>query len=255
MRIITWNMNGCSARVKDGSLQALLRRQPDILCLQETKLGSKPLPGVVGGYHASWCCAEGGGHHGVAVLGKDAPISVRTSGVADIDCEGRVLAVELSALWAVSAYSPTFLNRPDREPYRHRFDAVLLSFIGSLLATGKPVVVCGDLNVTATDIDCHQAPLYAGTPNHTAAEREAFASIIALGLTDCWRGLHPAEREYSWMPVANTPLGRRRLSNSGFRFDYILASYGASAISSDILVSHPGSDHVPVVADVRFVER
>ena len=251
MRIITWNMNGCSARVKDGSLQALLRRQPDVLCLQETKLGSKPLPDVVGGYHARWSCAEGGGHYGVAVLSKDAPLSVRTSGVPGVDVEGRVLAVELSALWVVSAYSPTFLNRPDREPYRHRFDAVLLSFIGSLLATGKPVVVCGDLNVTATDLDCHQAPLYAGTPNHTDAEREAFRSLTALGLTDVWRALHPGRRGYTWLPVASGPLGGRRLSNSGFRFDYILASAGVVPVSSEILAGHPGSDHAPVVADLQ----
>ena len=184
MRIVTWNMNGCSARVKDGSLQALLRQRPDVLCLQETKLGSKPLPEAVAGYHAAWGCAEGGRLHGVALFTEDVPLSTRASGFPDIDREGRVLAVELRGVWVVSAYSPTFLNHPEREEYRHRFDAVLLSFVGSLLATGKPVVVCGDLNVTATDLDCHQAPLYAGTPNHTAAEREAFSSLTALGLTD-----------------------------------------------------------------------
>jgi len=245
-------MNGYSARVKDGSLAALLRQRYDVVCLQETKLGAKPLPDAVARFHAAWSCAEGGRHHGVAVLTKEAPVRVRTSGVPEVDAEGRLLAVELASSLIVSAYSPTFFGRPDREPYRHRFDAVLLSFVGSLLATGKPVVLCGDLNVTAQDIDCHQAPLYAGTPNHTDAEREAFASLLALGLVDAWRQQHPRDLRYSWMPVVQTPLALRREAGSGFRFDYVLVSGGVEVASSDILVSHPGSDHVPVVADLRL---
>ena len=120
------------------------------------------------------------------------------------------------------------------------------------MATGKPVVLCGDLNVTAADVDCHQAPLYAGTPNHTDREREAFRSLLGLGLADVWREQHPGVLRYSWMPAVATPLAVRRETRSGFRFDYVLASAGTGIVSSDILVAHPGSDHVPVVAELRF---
>jgi len=250
MRIATWNMNGYSARVKDGSLAALLRQRYDVVCLQETKLGSKPLPAAVADFHAAWSCAEGGGHHGVAVFTKEAPLGIRTSGVPEVDDEGRLLAVELASAWILSAYSPTFVGRPEREAYRMSYERVLHALVAELVSTGKPVVLCGDLNVTAQDIDCHQAPLYVGTPNHTAQEREAFASLTALGLVDVWRKQHPAAYRYSWMPTVSSPLGPRRETRSGFRFDYILASSGVEAASSDILVSHPGSDHVPVVADL-----
>lgn len=252
MKIASWNMNGYSARVKDGSLAALLRQRFDVVCLQETKLGSKPLPEMVADFHAAWSCAEGGRHHGVAILSKEAPLSVRTSGVPEVDGEGRILAVELKSLWVASVYSPTFVGRPEREAYRFRYEDDLRRFAVELLSSGKHVVLCGDLNVTAQDVDCHQAPLYAGTPNHTAREREAFASLIDLGLVDAWRRQHPQELWYSWMPVVSTPLALRREVNAGFRFDYVLASSGLDVISTDILVAHPGSDHVPVTAVVKI---
>lgn len=244
-------MNGYSARVKDGSLKTLLAERYDVVCLQETKIARRPLRETVALYHASWRCCDSA-YAGVAVFTAEAPLQVLDAGVKEIDDEGRILAVEIPSAWVVSAYSPTFIRSPEREAYRFRYEDVLRSFVARLMATGKPVVLCGDLNVTAADIDCHQAPLYAGTPNHSAAERESFHSLIDLGLTDVWRTLHPVERRYSWMMEVNTPFEKKRLFNSGFRFDYILATSGVVPVSSDILVSHPGSDHVPVIADVRI---
>ncbi|MBQ3941287.1 MAG: endonuclease/exonuclease/phosphatase family protein [Bacteroidales bacterium] len=244
-------MNGYSASVKDGSLAALLRLRYDVVCLQETHLPQKPLPENVAWYHSRWRCAAQR-RSGVAIFTRDQPLAVLDSGVSEVDTEGRLIAVEVPDAWIVSAYSPTFIRRPQREAYRHLFDETLHSFVERLLDSDKPVVVCGDLNVTAADIDCHQAPLYVGTPNHTTQEREAFRRLLDLGLVDVWRLQHPRELKYSWMPVVPTPLVYRRQTGTGFRFDYILASRSAEVISSDILVAHPGSDHVPVVAEIRF---
>ena len=252
MRIASWNINGYSARMKDGSLDYLFRQHYDVVCLQETKLSTKSLPNKAADFHMACSCAEGGRHHGVAVFTKEAPLQVITSGTPEIDAEGRIVAVELASVWVLSVYSPTFLNRPDREPYRMKYEHVLRDFVTKLFQSGKPIVLCGDLNVTAEDIDCHHASIYGGTPNHTAAEREAFRSLIALGFVDVWRGQHPTTIQYSWMPMLNTPRGLCRDAGSGFRFDYILASQGLEVVSSDILVSHPGSDHVPVVAEFRL---
>lgn len=250
MKIASWNLNGYSARMKDGSLDYLLRQHYDVVCLQETKLGTKSLPDKVADYQVAWACAEGGRHHGVAVFSKEVPQQVLKSGAQEIDVEGRIVAVELTTVWILSVYSPTFLGRPDRELYRMTYEHVLRGFVAKLIQTGKPIVLCGDLNVTAEDIDCHHASIYGGTPNHTDAERKAFCMLIALGLVDVWREQHPTTIRYSWMPILKTPRGLCRDAGSGFRFDYILSSQGLEVVSSDILVSHPGSDHVPTVADI-----
>ena len=142
MRIATWNMNGYSARVKDGSLKALLAERYDVVCLQETKIARRTLRETVAWYHASWRCCERA-YAGVAVFTAEAPLQVLDTGVKEIDDEGRVLAVEIPSAWVVSAYSPTFIGRPDREAYRFRYEDVLRSFVAGSWPPASPSSCAG----------------------------------------------------------------------------------------------------------------
>ena len=77
MKLISWNVNGLRACMGKGFLEFVAEQQPDMLCLQETKMqqGQADVP-LEGGYHEYWNSAEKKGYSGVALFTKTEPQSV-----------------------------------------------------------------------------------------------------------------------------------------------------------------------------------
>jgi exonuclease III len=45
MKVISWNCRGLGSKMKEEAMKALIKTEnPDIMLVQETKLGGKPLP-------------------------------------------------------------------------------------------------------------------------------------------------------------------------------------------------------------------
>ena len=115
-------------------------------------------------------------------------------------------------------------------------------------AKRKPIIVCGDLNVAATDIDLKNPQSNRGNAGFTNQEREAFSRLLDSGFVDSYRHLYPDKVEYSWWSY----MRNSRARNAGWRIDYFLVSDWAkdriidSRIDTDIL----GSDHAPVSLDI-----
>ena len=74
MKFISWNVNGLRACMGKGFLDFVAAEQPDMLCLQETKMqqGQADVP-LEGGYHEYWNSAEKKGYSGVALFTKTEP--------------------------------------------------------------------------------------------------------------------------------------------------------------------------------------
>ena len=94
MRILSWNVNGLRAVYKKGFVEAVARMDPDILCLQETKLQedqrSEEMVNLAP-YHSYWDYAARKGYSGVAVYAKEIPQADRSGfGIERYDAEGRV---------------------------------------------------------------------------------------------------------------------------------------------------------------------
>ena len=112
----------------------------------------------------------------------------------------------------------------------------------------KPIIVCGDFNVSHTELDLARPKENVGNAGFTPEEREKFGALLAAGFVDSFRLLHPAERAYSWWSYR----GGARARNIGWRLDYFLVSDFArdkirrAEIHPDIL----GSDHCPVSLDI-----
>ena len=77
MKLISWNVNGLRACMGKGFLDFVAAEQPDMLCLQETKMqpGQADVP-LEGGYREYWNSAEKKGYSGVALFTKTEPQSV-----------------------------------------------------------------------------------------------------------------------------------------------------------------------------------
>lgn len=113
----------------------------------------------------------------------------------------------------------------------------------------KPIIVCGDLNVAASEIDLKNPKANHKNAGFTDEERGKFQELLAAGFTDSFRYLYPdKEGAYSWWSYRF----HAREKNAGWRIDYFLVQDDAkdkivdAKIHSDIM----GSDHCPVELDI-----
>ena len=106
------------------------------------------------------------------------------------------------------------------------------------------------MNVDHKEIDLKNPATNRRNAGFTDEEREKMSLLQASGLTDTFRFFYP-EREgaYSWWSYR----GNARANNTGWRIDYFLVSKALEdrLESADILTDVYGSDHCPVVLEIK----
>ena len=219
--------------------------RPDILCLQETRAAPEDagdlFPTLA---HQRWYPAARAGYSGTAIFSRLAPLSVSAGiGVKEHDGEGRVLTFEFDRFFVVNVYVPNSRRDLSRLPYRKRWDRAFLRLLLNL-ASDKPVVFCGDLNVAHKDIDLARPRENRGAHGFTDEERAGFTAIIKEGFVDSFRELHAEGGRYTWWNLAT----RSRERNVGWRIDYVVISKALRPALREafILPDVTGSDHCPV---------
>lgn len=112
----------------------------------------------------------------------------------------------------------------------------------------KPIIICGDLNVAATELDIKNPKSNVKNAGFTPEEREKFRTLLESGFTDSFRYMNPDEIKYSWWSYRF----KARERNAGWRIDYFLTSddIKENIIKSDIQTDIFGSDHCPISLDI-----
>jgi exodeoxyribonuclease-3 len=248
MRLVSWNVNGIRAAIRNGFWEWLAAETPDILCLQETRIDTAQLTEEMrqpSGYHSFWHAAERKGYSGVATLCREKPQSAR-EGFAQphFDVEGRVLITEHPGFTLVNAYFPSGRRGLERVAFKIEFYEALLGFCGDLRAQGRRPVVCGDFNTAHHPIDLARPKQNQKTSGFLPEEREALSRWLERGYVDVFRRLHPDAEAYTWW----TYRFNARARNVGWRIDYFLLAeelmphVGGARILGDVA----GSDHCPI---------
>lgn len=222
MQLVSLNVNGIRAAVRRGLLGWIAERQPDVICLQEIRATEIQLPSrelAQLGYETIWNLGSRPGYSGVGILSRS-PFDPVTAPLDDpaTEHEGRFLAVRVGDTVVTSSYVPNGNAGPERLAVKLAHLSVLRDWAEHELATTERLLLAGDFNIAAEPID-------VARPTHPTGflpvERKAFAALLELGLTDCFRVFHPGEPgHYTWWE--NWPGARER--NLGWRFDYLLAS-------------------------------
>ena len=246
LKLVSWNVNGLRACAGKGFLDFFRTADADLFALQETKLQAGQWTEPFEGYREFWNYAEKKGYSGTAVFSKREPLSVRYGiGIEEHDREGRVLALEFPTFFFVCVYTPNSKQQLERLDYRCRWEDAFRAYLKGLEAEGKPVVVCGDMNVAHEEIDLKNPASNRRSAGFTDEERGKFSELLAAGFLDTFRTLHPDARDaYSWWSYR----ARAREHNVGWRIDYFLVSEAlrprvrAASLHPDVL----GSDHCPV---------
>lgn len=247
MKFVSWNVNGLRAVCDKGFREIFAQLDADCFCLQETKMQAGQLDLEFPGYKSYWNYADKKGYSGTAIFTRVEPLSVRYGmGIDEHDHEGRVITLEFSDCVLVTCYTPNSQDGLKRLDYRMTWEDAFRDFLHGLEAEmGKPVVVCGDLNVAHQEIDLKNPKSNRMNAGFTDQERAKMSALLDSGFTDTWRHFNPDVRDvYSWWSYRF----QARQKNAGWRIDYFLTSKAmddrlvSAAIHTDVF----GSDHCPV---------
>ncbi len=250
-KLISWNVNGLRACVGKGCFYEFMSAQnPDVICLQETKLQQGQITMDLPEYHEYWNCAEKKGYSGTAIFTKEEPLSVTYGiGIEEHDHEGRVITAEYPDYYLVTVYVPNAKEDLSRLAYRMTWEDAFLAYIKNLEKT-KPVIYCGDLNVAHKEIDLKNPRSNRGHAGFTDEEREKMDKVLSNGLIDTFRFFYPdKEQVYSWWSYRF----RARENNAGWRIDYFVTSEALKDRLEDAVIYTDvmGSDHCPVGLMIR----
>jgi exodeoxyribonuclease III len=262
--LTTWNIN--SVRLRMGLVAQLVReRNPDILCLQETKVedGKFPLNDVrkLGFDHVAFNGQKG--YHGVAIFSR-LPFEMVDKREFCQKGDARHISIRLGAdaglkqpLTVHNFYVPAGGDIPDRElnpKFGHKLDFLAEMhawFAGDFPQANARAVLVGDLNIAPFEHDVWSHKQLLDVVSHTPVETEAMKAMIAVGgWIDLMREFTPEPAKlYTWWSYRAADW---LASNRGRRLDHIWASpsLAGTARSIEILSEARGwekpSDHVPV---------
>lgn len=244
MNIVSWNVNGLRAITGKNFYDFINEFNPDILCLQETKIQAGQIDLNLSEYEQYFCYADKKGYSGTAILSKVKPLNVSYGiGIDEHDHEGRVITAEYENFYLVCAYIPNSQTELKRLDYRRVFNSAIEEYLVNLDKT-KPVLFCGDLNVAHKEIDIKNPKTNLRNAGFTIEERDDFTRLLSRGFTDSFRALYPDEVKYSWWSYKF----KAREKNTGWRIDYFIVSNRFMSEIKDayILNEVMGSDHCPV---------
>ena len=256
MRVASWNVNSVKQRVPR-LLPWLDQRQPDVVCLQETKLGDRAFEELLGEECASrgYAVALHGAAqwNGVAILSRTGLEDV-LAGVPGAPGfpgpEARAVSATCGGIRVYCVYAPNG-RVPQSDHYRYKL-AWLASLKEMVRAGPQVAVVCGDMNIAPADIDVFDPIAYVGQTHVTPPERAALADLEAVGLRDVIRDRWPTERVFSYWDYRAGMFHQ----DLGMRIDLILATatvterVRAAWVDRQARKGSKPSDHAPVIVDL-----
>jgi exodeoxyribonuclease-3 len=263
LTVSTWNINSVRMRLHIVE-RHLAETDPDVLCLQETKVADPQFPAAPFrklGYEHIAMNGGRGGYHGVAIISRIPleDVTVHTFCGKDVDPRHIAATVRVGggAVRVHSLYVPSGGDEPDvavNPKFAHKLDflAELATFLPAL-AAGPPALVAGDLNVAPEDADVWSPKKLAKVVSFTPVERAALAKVRdAAGLVDlARRHFGPDEKLYSWWSYRSKDW---RADDRGRRLDHIWSHPDLAGRLSGVRILKDArgweraSDHVPVVA-------
>jgi exodeoxyribonuclease-3 len=258
MIVATWNVNSIKQRL-DNLVNWLKAREPDLVCLQETKCQDEAFPREpleALGYNLAIHGQKT--FNGVAILSKLPfdEVTPRLPG-EDADDHARFLEAVVSTSSGVLRIASLYLpngNPPDSEKYsfKMRWMERLLDYARQRLTLEEPLVLAGDYNVIPEDGDVYDPAAWVGDALFKPETRAKFRSLIHLGFVDAVRAGTDAAGLYSFWDYQAGAWQRNR----GLRIDHVLLSPQAAdrlvgaGIDKHVRGWERPSDHVPVVVDL-----
>ena len=255
MKIATWNINSIKSRLGH-VLDWSVKNQPDVLCLQETKVSDDIFPLVKlkeAGFEYTIFHGERT-YNGVAILSRHPLTEIQKNFPGDdAGVQSRLIAATVKGIRILNAYVPhgTRIGTPKFE-YKLEWLAFLRRYLDEFYDPEDDVLLCGDFNITPHEMDLWDTALWRNKLHYTKPERDALIEVKRWGFVDLFRQLNPDAREYSWWGMFHPHMFPH---NKGLRLDHIWATEPLAEICTDCWIDKEPrgwdkpSDHAPVIAE------
>jgi len=257
MRIATWNVNSIRQRI-DPLVAWLRERNPDIVCLQETKCVNEAFPREpfeALGYNVAVHGQKT--FNGVGILSKLKfdEVTPRLPG-GDDDDHARFIEVAVSTARGVLRLASIYLpngNPANTEKYSYKIIWMerLSKYAHERLQLEEPLILAGDYNVIPTPVDVHNPAAWMTDALFLPQTRAKFRAFASLGLTDAVRAVSDDPGLYTFWDYQAGAWQK----NWGIRIDHLMLSpqaadrLAAAGIDKHVRSWEKPSDHVPVWAD------
>jgi exodeoxyribonuclease-3 len=256
VRLATWNVNSLKARLPRVE-QWLAEVQPDVVCMQETKLSDDAFPaltfqalGYDGVHHGE------GRWNGVAILsriGLEEPSVGFGPDQHILRDEARIVSATCGGVRVASVYVPNGRSLDDEQyVYKLEWLGRLAAHLEAACDASGDIVLCGDFNITPDDRDVWDPTAVHGATHVSQPERDALGELIRWGLVDVFRRHHDQAGLFSWWDYRAGMFHKHQ----GMRIDLVLASKSLAERSRWALIDRNArkgqpapSDHAPVVVE------
>ena len=253
IKLASWNVNSLKIRFEQ-VLTWIQDHSIDVLALQEIKLIDEHFPTEAFqdlGYHS--VCSGQKSYNGVAILSRFPIENVCHALPHFEDPQKRILAVTTANLRLINVYIPNG-NLVGSLKYQYKLDwlQAFTHFLKKELELHPKVAVVGDFNIAPTDEDVHDPQAWIGKVHVSPEERQAFQTLLSLGLEDSFRLFPREEKLFSWWDYRAGAFRR----NHGLRIDHILLNPGlskqclSSSIDQNLRKLERPSDHAPVLVEL-----
>lgn len=274
INIISWNVNGLRAVWRKEALQNLAETyKPEIICIQEIKCEEEQLTeeqkilkskNLKGEYKAVFESARNRkGYSGVGVYvknGLDFKVLHKTLNKKDFyDEEGRTIVLEFEKFYLINCYFPNGGKSEEHYEYKLSYYKHFLELCQKLekikhkdkdgAEYKKPVIWCGDINATNTDMDLARPKENKDKLGCTKPERDALYKFTE-NFIDVYRYINGDKVQYTWWDMKT----RSREKNVGWRIDYLYTSKALekNILSAEIVDEFLGSDHCPITLKIKI---
>lgn len=254
LKVITYNVNGIRSALTKGFADWLKQVDPDVICLQETKVHKddfNPQPFIDLGYHCYLFDAVKKGYSGVAIFSKIKPDNVVAGADnPDYDKEGRNIRIDIGDLSIMSAYFPSGTTGDERQDVKMKYLDFMFNYLHELQKTRKKLLVCGDYNICHREIDIHNPISNKDTSGFKPEERAWMEKYFNSGFIDTFRHFHKEPHQYSWWSFR----ANARANNKGWRIDYIAATKNLekNLLEAQMFQDAKHSDHCPVYCKIKL---
>lgn len=256
MRIATWNVNSLKVRLSRVE-EWLAYAQPDVLCMQETKMADASFPHLAFAALGYETVHHGDGRwNGVAIASRVGLEELASGFAGDLeaDQETRLVTARCGDVKVASVYVPNGRSLDDPHyDYKLAWLAKLRRHLSVVGAPGEAVAVCGDFNIAPQDADVWDPSLFEGSTHVSQPERDALAELEAWGLDDAFRRCYPDNGLYTYWDYRAGDFHEHR----GMRIDLVLLSRPLADRVTWALIDRNArkgklpSDHAPLLVDLR----
>jgi exodeoxyribonuclease-3 len=264
MRIASWNVNSVRTRLEQ-VLTWLKQEQPEVLCLQETKVSDELFPAeafAALGYTSSISGQKA--YNGVAILSRlpleDVQIGFEALLPGDADAvrlseQKRVISALVDGVRVLNLYVPNGSSlSSDKYAYKLEWLACLQRYLAVQDQQGDPLCMLGDFNIGPEARDLPDPARQSGGIMASEPERQALAAALGDRLQDAFRLFEPDRGHWSWWDYRSGAWER----DQGWRIDHIylceqlLACATGCVIHKRTRANIQPSDHAPVLVNLAW---